>query len=231
MKKHVLLAVTILSAVSIISKASANDIQTVRDILEKCGLSGVTAESVTTVEEGNVVTLDLKNNDITKDGISFIPAEIGRLAELRMFGCSGNIIDSLPAEIGSCLKLTKIDCSSNRITLLPPTIGNLVNLTQLDLRHNQLSALPPEMARCKNLEILQLWGNKLTGIDKSVIMIPALKELYLKDNRLTTLPAAIVKRDLRYLDIMGNKLCDLSPAIDTWLKKKDKKYRQLQKCW
>jgi Leucine-rich repeat (LRR) protein len=209
----------------------ADDMETVKQILEKCGITAVDPASVVIVEEGAVVSLDLNNKEITNDGISFLPPEIGMLSNLRVLSCSGNIIDSLPAEIGNLSNLKKLDCSSNRITMLPATIGNLTKLTHLDMRHNRLAVLPPEIGNCSSLELLQLWGNKLTGIDEAVVRLPALKELYLKDNRLTALPKSIVKLDLGYLDVMGNKLCDPPAEVDKWIRKRDARYRELQKCW
>jgi hypothetical protein len=209
----------------------SDDLAIVRNILETCGLSDITAESVSILEDGRVVSLDLKNRDITKDGIVTIPEAIGTLTELRVLGCSGNSIETLPAAIGNLVNLQKLDCGNNRIVVLPAGIGNCINLTVLDLRHNQLAAIPPEIENCKKLKLLQLWGNKLTTLNEAVIRLPALEELYLKDNRLTSLPASIVKLNLRYFDVMGNKLCETTPAMDAWIKKKDQRYKELQKCW
>ncbi len=214
-----------------LGSVSADDMETVKQVFEKCGITEADPASVVIIEEGSVVSLDLNNKEITQDGISFLPPEIGMLSNLRVLSCSGNIIDSLPVEIGNLSNLKKLDCSSNRITMLPAAIGNLTKLTHLDMRHNRLAILPPEIGKCKSLVLLQLWGNKLTSIDEAVVRLPALKELYLKDNRLTALPKSIVKLDLGYLDVMGNKLCDLPPEVDKWIRKRDARYRELQKCW
>jgi Leucine-rich repeat (LRR) protein len=211
--------------------AVADDFATVQTILDKCGLSATSIQEITATEDGRIVSLDLKNRDLSKDGISVLPAEIGQLSALKVLICSGNIIDSIPAEIGSCTSLQKLDMSSNRIVAIPPAIGQCVNLTSIDLRHNRIAQIPPEIGNCKKLVILQLWGNKLTSLEEAVVTLPALDELYLKDNRLTTLPASIVKRKFGYIDVIGNKLCDLDSKLDAWMKKVDKRYRETQKCW
>ena len=231
MKKINLLLSSLFVIPVLAASGSADDLTIVQNILDKSGISGVSAQSICRMEDGRVVALDLKNKDITKDGMTFLPSDIGNLSELRVLVCSGNIIDSLPAEIGNLTSLQKLDCSSNRITMLPATIGNLVNLTTLDLRHNRIALLPPEIGKCAELELLQLWGNNLTELDEAVVKLPSLKELYLKDNRLTALPVGIVKMDLRYFDIMGNKLCDPPKAVEAWITKKDAHFRELQKCW
>ncbi len=211
--------------------AEESDVFVVQTILEKCGLSDLQADNVAEFQDGRVVKLNLKNRDISKDGITFLPAEVGNLSELRELICSGNIIDSLPSEIGSLVKLEKLDLSSNRLVVLNPAIGKLVNLVNLDLRYNRIERLPPELWECKKLAVLQLWGNKLTTLDEGIIKMPALEELYLNDNRLTMLPAGIMKMKLRYIDVRGNRLCNLDPALTTWLKKKDTHFTSTQKCW
>jgi Leucine-rich repeat (LRR) protein len=211
--------------------AFSDDITIVQTIVEKCGMEGVGASDVVTEENGRVVTLDLKNREISQDGISFIPAEIGQLTALKVLIASGNIIDSIPSEIGQLTELTKLDLASNRIVAIPPTIGNCINLTHLDMRYNRLTVLPPEIGNCKKLFLLQLWGNKLTEVTDAITKLPVLEEIYLKDNRLTTLPVGITRMKINYIDIIGNKMCDLSPKLDAWFKKKDKRYRETQKCW
>jgi Leucine-rich repeat (LRR) protein len=208
-----------------------NDIVDVQTIFDRCGLTGVAVQSRTTMENGRVAALDLKNRDISKDGISFLPPEIGKLTALKVLNCSGNILDSIPSEIGALTNLQKLDLSSNRIVIVTPAIGRLANLTHLDLRHNRIVTLPSEIDQCKKLVLLQLWGNKLETLDDAVTRLPALEELYLKDNRLTTLPANLVKMKLNYIDVIGNKLCNLDAPLDEWFKKKDKRYRETQKCW
>jgi len=231
--KNVFLYVLTLFIVSVVAQdvAPNNDAAIVQTILTKCELTALTLEDVATMENGRVVTLDLKNRDISKDGISYLPPEIGNLTELRVLVCSGNMIDSIPPEIASCVNLQKLDCASNRITALPPAIGSLSKLTHLDVRHNRVETIAPEIADCKSLYLLQLTGNKLTELNIAVTKIASLKELYLKDNRLVTLPSAIAKNTYQYIDFIGNKLCTLPPALDAWAKKVDKRYKEQQKCW
>lgn len=207
-----------------------DDVTTVRDILEKCGMSGITVEDVAVIEDGQVVSLNLNNKDISKDGISVLPPDIGKLASLREFSCTDNVIETLPAEIGSCVSLQKINCSSNRIAAIPPEIGNLTNLTHLDVRHNSISVVPAEIKNCINLQYLWLWGNKITVFEPAILKLPKLRELYLKDNRLTTLPPEIIKKKFEYIDFLGNKLCNLPPKIDAWAKKIDNQYKSAQRC-
>lgn len=210
--------------------AQQTDSRIVETILEKCGLPDIAVESVAVMENGRVTKLDLSNKDVSKDGISVLPAEIGLLTELQELTCTDNVITAIPAEIGSCVNLTKFNAASNRITALVPEIGKLKNLTHLDLRHNSIEKLPPEIGDCSNLEFLWLWGNKLTELDPAITKLRKLQELYLKDNRLTTLPIGIVGMRFQYIDLLGNRLCNLSSVLDVWARKIDDKYKSTQRC-
>lgn len=208
----------------------AEDEQAVRDLLDECGMEGVTVADVAVMENGQVVKLDISNPDIAQDGITMLPAAVGRLTGMKELICRNNSISELPPEIGDCVSLETLDCASNRIVAVPPEIGNLRNLKRLDLRHNSLSVIPPELGNCTQLEYLWLWGNKLTALDPAITRLRKLKELYLKDNRLTTLPVGIVGMRFTYIDLLGNRLCNLSTLLDRWAKKIDEEYKSTQKC-
>ena len=211
---------------------SGNDLTVLQSVLEQCGLKDIDAARVATIADGKVIALDLTNPDVSKDGLDKIPADIGKLINLQQFVCKQNIISVLPPEIGNLINLKLLDLSSNRIEALPAEIGKLESLVDLDLRHNRFEALPAEIGHCKKLKYLRLWGNHLTVLTEAITTLPVLKELYLKDNRLESLPLAITSmKSLVYVDFIGNKLCNINPKLDAWIKKKDKKYREAQKCW
>lgn len=222
---------TVIPTDTVITTETYNDAAVVREILKKCGFTDADCKKNVVMEQGRVVSLDLSNTDISKDGLSEIPSEIGELTALREFSCRENSVVVLPPEIGQLRSLEKLDLASNRIVSLPIQIAHLEKLTHLDLRHNRMETLFPQIDYLKNLRYLQLWGNRLTVLDKNVTHLVLLRELYLKDNRLTTLPDAIVRMNLTYVDLYGNRFCDLNPALDAWAKKADKRYKQYQKCW
>lgn len=210
----------------------AQDLVTIKTILTQCGLTKTRVEEVTKSENGRVVSLDLSNKDFSSDGIKTLPSAIGDLTELRSLILKDNKITTLPYEIFKLKKLQKLDLASNNVDVIPASISELENLDSLDWRYNGISSLPPEIAKLTNLKYLQLWGNKLVELEKSIILLPQLSELYLKDNRLTQLPDGLAKmKSLTYIDLQGNFICKASPAIDAWLKEKDKRYHQLQKCY
>ena len=210
---------------------AAEDEQIVREILDECGLDSLTVKDVAVIENGSVITLNLSNRDIRKDGVLKIPQKIGELTELREFICTGNSITEIPTEIGELVNLEVLNLGSNRIVAVPSEIGDCKKLKKLDLRHNSLTLLPNEIGNLENLEYLWLWGNKLTSLNNEITRLHRLKELYLKDNRLTTLPVGIIRMKFDYIDLIGNKLCDLSSVLDHWAKKIDDKYLSTQRCW
>lgn len=212
-----------------VSGAYANDAAVVRAVLDSSGLSWP-LDSVATFRDGRIVSLDLSNRNVGKDGIRVLLAEIGELTELTKLLMNDNDLTSLPAAIGSLTNLSTLELQNNSLLSLPPEIGGLAALRTLDLRNNELDALPKEIAGLKSLVKLQLWGNRFTSLPGEISGLTALQELYLKGNRLTSLPASITKLKLKYIDVHDNKLCKVTGAVDTWLKKFDKKYISLQRC-
>jgi Leucine-rich repeat (LRR) protein len=230
MKQYGILLSLIATTALFAQSSGDDDMAVVQTIITKCGLSS-SVQDVAVVENGRVVSLDLRNKEINKDGFSFLPSEIGSLSALKVLNCSGNIIDSMPWEIGMLTDLQKLDMSSNRLVYIVSAIGKLKNLVTLDLRHNRIVELPWGIGECKKLVTLQLWGNKLTSLNDEIVSLPALEELYLNDNRLTSLPPAIMKMKLLYIDFSGNKLCSLDADLTAWAKKKDAHFTETQKCW
>jgi hypothetical protein len=209
-----------------------NDTAVVQRILNECGLLAVKVGEVTEWDSaGRAVALDLSNKDLSKDGITALPAAICSLTALRTLTAKNNSITAVPVELFTLTNLQKLDLASNKISFIPPSIAGLENLETLDLRYNGFGFLPPEIGRLKKLVSLQLWGNKMVELEPAVTQLPALKELFLKDNRLTTLPEGITRmKSLVYIDLQGNAICKPSPKIDAWLKQNDKRYREAQRC-
>ena len=71
-----------------------------------------------------------------------LPAEIGRLKELRHFNMSNNKIAVIPASIANLTRLRVCDLSDNRISALPEEFGKVQIVNQLRVRNNPLTTLP-----------------------------------------------------------------------------------------
>ncbi len=196
-----------------------------------------------------VITLDLSSKGLTR-----LPAEIGRLIELRSLDISRNRLNSLPAEIGQLTNLQSLDfrnnqlssllreigqltnlqalyLGNNRLSSLPGEIGQLNNLQTLDLYNNQLSSLPAEIGQLTKLQSLYLGGNQLSSLPTEIGQLTKLQSLYLRSNQLSSLPTEIGQlTNLRQLELRNNLLEPLPPEIQSkGLKAILNFYRQQQK--
>ncbi|MEI7652600.1 MAG: leucine-rich repeat domain-containing protein [Verrucomicrobiota bacterium] len=117
--------------------------------------------------------------DLFNLGLNTLPAEIGRLTNLKTLNLDNNQLTTLPSEIGSLTNLKTLNLSENQLTTLPSEIGRLTNLQVLALDCNQFSTLPSEIGRLTNLKTLNLSGNQLSTIPAELKHLTNLTDLYL----------------------------------------------------
>lgn len=210
----------------------ADEILIVRAILDSNGLQEIAASEVCTEENNRLTAINLTNKKVGTNGISRLPPEIGKLTALRELRLANNSLKTLPDELANCTKLKFLDVGSNQLNPLPPIIGKLSSLEKLDIRYNGLTEFPEIVLGLSNLIHLHMWGNYLTSLPENLNKLTKLKELYLRDNRLTMLPHSITKmKSLIYIDYDYNKICKPYADVAAWLKLKDKKFTESQKCW
>ncbi|WP_328876331.1 leucine-rich repeat domain-containing protein [Streptomyces sp. NBC_00287] len=94
-------------------------------------------------------------------GLTYLPKEIGRLANLTHLNLCQNKLTTLPPQIGELASLTHLDLRENGLTKLPKEIGQLTNLVHLDLRGNNLARLPRAIDQLPSLRVLDVSGNPL----------------------------------------------------------------------
>ena len=87
--------------------------------------------SQTLNEQDKVEFLDLSNQGLTE-----IPVEIGQLTNLTRLHLTNNQIRGLPTEVIQLTHLTELYLWKNEISLIPPELCQLTNLTQLNLDRN-----------------------------------------------------------------------------------------------
>jgi Leucine-rich repeat (LRR) protein len=217
----------------IVGQVAAMNVQdslAVRAILDASEQHAMTVDSVTTVQNDRVVTLDLGSKDIAKIFISELTPDIGKLTALEELSIANNELETLPGEIGNCTALRILDAANNELASLPESMASLTNMTKIDLRHNEFTVFPPQLLHMKKLWYIHLRGNEIAELPENIGTLSALKELYLRNNELRTLPHSITQLELDYLEILDNHLCDLPSAIDAWVQKNDAQYMDWQDC-
>ena len=155
------------------------------------------------------------------NSITSLPPAIWKLTNLKRMSLmkptdSEYVLESLPAEIGQLASLLDLDLSDNKLTSLPAEIGQLTSLRRLTLSGNQLTSLPATIGQLTSLEKLHLAGNQLTSVPAEVRQFTQLQELLLGYNQLTTLPEWIGElTSLNWLYLKENQLTSLpAAAID-----------------
>lgn len=88
-----------------------------------------------------------------------IPAYMGEFKNVFILDISGNGLTGLPVEIGQMESLQGVYASGNVLKSIPKQLGLLLNLTWLNLRDNNLQSLPIELKSLSNLATLYISGN------------------------------------------------------------------------
>lgn len=207
----------------------ANDREIVQSILDENDLSW-DIDEIATFQNERIVSLNLSNKQISKEGLTVLSPEIGKLSELRKLYLNDNDLLEIPVELFSLKKLVILEIKNNSLLSLPSGLEKLTNLIELDLRNNELDFLPPAVGNLKTLKKLHLWGNRFQQLPSEIGKLISLQELYLSGNRLETLPLSITRLKVKYLDVINNKLCNTAKPVDKWLKKFDHQYKSVQYC-
>lgn len=110
-----------------------------------------------------VESLDLSNKLIPKNRLYPVNPCITRVIflfrNLKSLNLSRNYITTIPKELGKLTQLENLDLSHNAIRELPSELGNLTNLKSLNLKHNyDISNVP---ATFENLNKLEYFGTSL----------------------------------------------------------------------
>ncbi|MBD2562385.1 MULTISPECIES: leucine-rich repeat domain-containing protein [Nostoc] len=181
--------------------------QAVRDKVTELDLS---FKSFTTLPAEIGRLSNLRSLNLSFNQLRILPAEIGQLSNLRSLNLNFNQLSNLPGEFGQLTNLQSLNLSRNQLSSLPREIGQLANLQSLYLYSNQLSNLPREIVQLTNLQSFDLRGNQLSSLPAEIVQLANLQTLHLSVNQLSSLPAKFGQlTNLKYLYLSGNQLSSL----------------------
>lgn len=160
------------------------------------------------------------------EGCSEIPAEIGRLTNLRELGIERLKKDkctsmSLPAEIGNLNKLEKFMAYGCGLKVLPDEFSKLTNLRILNLNENDFTEFPKEILQLVKIESLAI-NFSYEVLPDEICNLVHLKYLYLPNANITYLPENIGDlQELEVVCIWGTKVNRLPDSCLKWSKIKN----------
>uniref|UniRef100_A0A1I7WX71 Leucine-rich repeat-containing protein 58 n=1 Tax=Heterorhabditis bacteriophora TaxID=37862 RepID=A0A1I7WX71_HETBA len=157
----------------------------------------------------NLISLDVSNN-----GLSFLPDEIGTMIYLKTLIAKNNLLEELPKTMCNLEEMEALYLSGNRIESLPPVVFNMPKLRILHLGGNMIDCLPYAIGSLSRLEILYLGGNRLRDVPATIGRLHRLSSLALCDNALETIPSTLGElRNLESLSLHNNMLKTLPTEI------------------
>lgn len=134
--------------------------------------------------------------DLGRGRLTDLPADLGRLRQLRVLFASGNPFPRLPPVLGDCPGLSQLGfrgcgieavpaealprdlrwltLTDNRIARLPAALGERPLLQKLMLAGNQIAALPDSLSAAGNLELIRLACNRLDTLPPWLTRLPRL---------------------------------------------------------
>ncbi|SMB98393.1 serine/threonine protein kinase [Hymenobacter roseosalivarius DSM 11622] len=156
-------------------------------------------------------TLEILN--LSGNKLSNLPADLGRLHQLRILFCSDNQFTSVPEVLGQCPRLSMVGFKANQIRTLPAAALTPA-LRWLILTDNQLRELPTELGTCKFLQKLMLAGNQLTALPESMAACTRLELVRIAANRFTELPPWLLSLSrLSWLAYAGNPFSEAAEQL------------------
>ncbi|WP_309732217.1 leucine-rich repeat-containing protein kinase family protein [Chamaesiphon sp. OTE_75_metabat_556] len=168
--------------------------------------------------------------NLSDNKLRSLPADLGRLHDLKIIFLSNNDFEEVPEVLADCPNLSMVSFKSNKIRVLgenvlplnvrwliltdnqlerlPNSIGQLHKLQKLMLAGNQLRSLPDEMAACQNLELIRLAANRLESLPSWLFTLPRLSWLAYAGNpccitNLSATVATIPWAELTLADTLG----------------------------
>ncbi|GAA4460840.1 leucine-rich repeat-containing protein kinase family protein [Nemorincola caseinilytica] len=144
--------------------------------------------------------------DLSRNRLSELPPDLGRLRKLRILFCSENPFTVLPEVLADLPALDIVGFKANKIETVPQRALN-PNIRWLILTDNRIASLPGEIGKCHRMQKLMLAGNRLSELPQELSNCRHLALLRISANRLTALPQWLLSMPrLAWLAFSGNLL-------------------------
>ena len=147
--------------------------------------------------------------DLSRNKLTSLPADFGRLKKLKILFCSENQFSVLPEVLADCPELDIVGFKSNHIANLPAKAIN-PNLRWLILTDNCIGELPVTIGQCKRMQKLMLAGNRLSNLPEELKNCSNLSLLRVSANQLRALPEWLLTMPkLSWMAFSGNPFCSV----------------------
>ena len=135
-----------------------------------------------------VFGLKLKNLNIKKNLIDFIPDSFEKDEQLSVLDLGRNDLVSIPNSIGHLKNLKCLFVDSNTLRFIPESIGDLTKIQVLNLDDNEtLHHLPDSLEKLINLHKLYLGGTGIVNLPESIAKLVNLNTIGLSLNQMESL--------------------------------------------
>jgi hypothetical protein len=163
------------------------------------------AEKIITCRDHNLARLDL-----SRLGLSDLPACIGQLQHLEWLVLVSNQLTALPDWVFQLKDLVGLYVSCNKISVLPEAIGSLSRLERLRIDHNTLEKLPQSLTQLRSLKQLSFGNNRIESMPEDIWLLPDLDA-----DTLSTLQRMEQENRIAFLEHRAQNLSSLMSEAQT----------------
>ena len=120
--------------------------------------------------------------DLSSEGMSKPPSDLGGLLFLTSLDLSHNRLTEIPGDVTQMRYISYLDLSYNNIAAVNNVIG-LNSLQTLNLSHNNISTLPAELTFVQSLSDLDISYNNLRSFPQNMKNLINLKRIIISGNK------------------------------------------------